>query len=312
MGASLAAIMLASGGCVAAGEDGTASQASEQQAVKAGASAPAPSAAGVPATTTAARPVEPERRDFTLRGRIEQGGLVVGRAPTGVSTVRFNGETLPVTADGYFLIGFDRDASGAAQVAATRRDGSEAVQPLAVQPGDWRLEHVNTPYRGGAASDADFQRRRAGELAQINAARRMVVQSDGWRQNFIWPVKGRLSGYFGSQRVYQGKPGSYHSGTDIAVPTGTPFVAPADGVVILAAETPFTLEGRLLMIDHGNGLNSAFLHCSQLDVKVGDVVRQGQQLGLVGATGRASGPHLHWAAKWRAARIDTRKLAGEM
>ena len=96
------------------------------------------------------------------------------------------------------------------------------------------------------------------------------------------------------------------------MPTGTPFVAPADGVVILAAETPFTLEGRLLMVDHGNGLNSAFLHCSRLDVKAGDVVRQGQQLGLVGATGRASGPHLHWAAKWHAARVDTRKLAGAM
>ncbi len=203
---------------------------------------------------------------------------MVGRAPTGASSVRFNGQTLPVTEDGYFLIGFDRDAGPSARLAATRADGSEAVQSLAVAPGNWRLEHVNTPYRGSASSDADFQRRRAGELAQINAARRMVVESDGWRQHFIWPVKGRLSGYFGSQRVYQGKPGSYHSGTDIAVPTGTPFVAPADGVVILAAETPFTLEGRLLMIDHGNGLNSAFLHSSRLDVKKGDVVRQGQQL----------------------------------
>src|SRR3546814_7641858 len=89
------------------------------------------------------------------------------------------------------------------------------------------------------------------------------LESDGWRQSLRWPATGRLSGFFGSQRVYQGKPGSYHSGTDIAVPAGTPFMAPADGVVTLAATTPFPPEGRLLIVDHGMGLNSAFLHRSE-------------------------------------------------
>ncbi len=252
------------------------------------------------------------RTDFTLNGAVVQGGAVVGRAPSGATAVRFNSELLPLTPDGYFLIGFDRDAPDRATLTASLSDGRDLTRTLTVAPGAWRIEHVNTRYTGGAATTAEFERRRAGELAQINAARRTSSASEGWRQTFIWPVKGRLSGYFGSQRVYQGKPGSYHSGTDIAVPTGTPFVAPADGVVVLAAETPFTLEGRLLIVDHGHGLSSSFLHCSRLDVKIGDVVRQGQQLGLVGATGRASGPHLHWAAKWNTARIDTRKLAGEM
>src|SRR3546814_8713194 len=93
------------------------------------------------------------------------------------------------------------------------------------------------------------------ELAEIAAARSKQVTSDGWRQAFRWPVTGRLSGFFGSQRVYQGKPGSYHSGTDVAVPAGTPFVAPAAGVVVLAASAPFTLEGTLLIVDHGMGLS---------------------------------------------------------
>ncbi len=255
---------------------------------------------------------EPLRSDFNLNGTVAQGGLVVGRVPSGAAAVRFNGEALPLTPDGYSLIGFDRDAPERATLTATLDGGGDLTRILTVASGAWRTEHVNTRYTGGAASTAEYERRRAGELAQINAARRTNSASDGWRQSFIWPVKGRLSGYFGSQRVYQGKPGSYHSGTDIAVPTGTPFVAPADGVVVLAAETPFTLEGRLLIVDHGHGLSSSFLHCSRLDVKIGDVVRQGQQLGLIGATGRASGPHLHWAAKWNTARIDTRKLAGEM
>ena len=305
VGATLGGLIFACAGCSAAGDGDTV--AASQRGNQIATATPPPIIPAKPAI-----PTERVRTDFFLNGTIEQGGLVVGRVPTGASSVRYNGEPLPVTADGYFLIGFDRDAAPIAQLTAMGGDGREIVKTLTIMPGNWRLEHVNTPYRGSASSNADFQQRRAGELAQINAARRMAVESDGWRQNFIWPVKGRLSGYFGSQRVYQGKPGSYHSGTDIAVPTGTPFVAPADGVVILAAETPFTLEGRLLMVDHGNGLNSAFLHCSRLDVKAGDVVRQGQQLGLVGATGRASGPHLHWAAKWHAARVDTRKLAGAM
>ena len=183
---------------------------------------------------------------------------------------------------------------------------------LAVAPGAWRLEHINAPYRGSASSDADFERRRPAELAQIAAARRVDQASDGWRQRFVWPVTGRRSGFFGSQRVYQGKPGSYHSGADIAVPAGATKGVPADGVVVLAASSPFTLEGNLLIVDHGMGLNSAFLHCQRLDVKVGDRVVQGQPLGTVGKTGRATGPHLHWGMKWGDARIDPAKLAGPM
>ena len=141
----------------------------------------------------------------------------------------------------------------------------------------------------------------------------MNAQSEGWRQSFVWPVKGRLSGLFGSQRIYNGTPGSYHSGTDIATgESGTPFAAPADGVVVLAADQPFTLEGRLLMIDHGMGLNSSFLHCSELLVKEGDRVRQGQVIGRIGATGRATGPHLHWSIKWGQARLDPILFTGPM
>lgn len=116
----------------------------------------------------------------------------------------------------------------------------------------------------------------------------------GWRQRFIWPRTGRLSGLFGAQRIYQGTAGAYHGGVDVAGATGATVVAPAAGVVILAADRPYTLEGHLLMIDHGHGLNSAFLHLSRIDVKVGDAVAQGQRIGAIGATGRATGPHLHW------------------
>ena len=274
--------------------------------------APRPAAEPVATPSLPAPPRAPVRPDFTLAGLAEQGAVMVGQAPSDTRTLTFEGKPIPVAADGRFLIAFDRDAAPSARLVATLADGRAVERVLAVAAGSWRLEHINAPYRGSASSDADFERRRPAELAQIAAARNTRVQSDGWRQAFRWPVTGRLSGFFGSQRVYQGKPGTYHSGTDVAVPAGTPFVAPADGVVVLAAATPFTLEGHLLIVDHGMGLSSAFLHCQRLDVKVGDRVVQGQPLGTVGRTGRATGPHLHWGLKWRDARLDPGKLAGAM
>ena len=195
------------------------------------------------------------------------------------------------------------------RLAATLNDGSTVERTLNVAPGDWKLEYINAPYRAGVSSEA-FKARRGPELARIVAARDVDVVSDGWRQDFVWPVTGRQSGYFGSQRVYQGKPGSYHGGADIAVPTGTVFVAPADGVVTLAAKDDFTLEGKLIIIDHGMGLNSAFLHASEILVNEGDRVKQGQPIGKVGQSGRATGPHLHWGLKWKDARIDPLLVAG--
>jgi murein DD-endopeptidase MepM/ murein hydrolase activator NlpD len=266
---------------------------------------PTPMAASALSTPAPSPSIAPARSDqFALPRAPQQGLAMVALAPLGARSVTLDGAELPLTADGRVLIAFDRDAPPAAELRAVRADGSVVTLALAVAPGQWRIEQINAPYRGGAGNDAEFARRRPAELAQINAARRTVVDSDGWRQSFIWPVRGRLSGFFGSQRVYQGKPGSYHSGLDIAAPTGTPFVAPADGVVVLAATAPFTLEGNLLIVDHGMGLSSAFLHAARLDVAAGQVVRQGQPLGTVGATGRATGPHLHWGMRWRSARLD--------
>lgn len=281
-----------------------------------GPGAPPPPAVAVPPPPVAAPQPPPPRVDpapaiaLDTSGAV-QGGLLAGIVSPANVTLTLDSTAVPVAPDGGFIIAFDRDAQPAARLVATGTRGS-AEREIAVAPGNWRIEQVNAPFRGSATSDADFERRRAGETAQINAARRIAVSSNGWRQQFSWPVRGRLSGYFGAQRVYRGQPGSYHSGTDIAAGTGTPFYAPADGVVILAADAPFTLEGNLLMIGHGMGLSSAFLHTSRIDVRVGDVVRQGQQLGLVGATGRVSGPHMHWGMRWGSARIDPSLLAGPM
>ena len=245
-----------------------------------------------------------------LVGEARQGGVMRGTVWTGATGLTLDGQPVPFDDEGNFIIAFDRDAEPQA-LLVTRLPGGDVVQKsLTVAKGDWRIEHVNAALTGGAATSAEFQRRRAGELEQIRAARAATNASDGWRETFIWPVQARISGRFGSQRIYRGTPGSYHTGVDLAGGAGAIYVAPADGVVVLAASSPFTLEGNLLMIDHGMGLNSAFLHASKLLVKEGDKVRQGQPLGVIGATGRASGPHLHWGMKWRDARIDPALLVG--
>jgi murein DD-endopeptidase MepM/ murein hydrolase activator NlpD len=240
---------------------------------------------------------------FVLQRAPQQGLVMLARAPAGTTQLMLDGAALPLADDGLFLLALDRDAAATATLQAVRGTAPPVAVTLRIAPGNWRIERINAPYTGAAGS-AEFQRRRPAELAAIAAARRIGATSEGWRQDFIWPVRGRVAGRFGAQRVFQGKPGSYHSGVDIAAPTGTSFVAPADGVVALAADTPFTLEGNLLIIDHGMGLTSAFLHAARLDVGVGQIVRQGQVLGAVGATGRTTGPHLHWGMRWRDARLD--------
>jgi murein DD-endopeptidase MepM/ murein hydrolase activator NlpD len=275
----------------------------------------APSATRTPAVIPApapARPPEaPRAFDFRLQGRLTQGGLAIGTMPAGATGLLLDGKPVEVAPDGRFLIGFGRDAAPDALIEARLADGASVREALRITPRTWDIQSLPTLPRGTTPTP-EFLRRRAAELARINAARAIHSDSQGWRQHFLWPATGPISGVFGSQRIYAGEPGAPHGGVDVARPTGTPVVAPADGVVILAAEAPFTLEGNLLMIDHGMGLNSAMLHLSRIDVHEGDRVTRGQLVGAIGATGRATGAHLHWGMKWRDERIDPQLLAGPM
>lgn len=248
---------------------------------------------------------------FKIDGRAEQGGVLQGVAPSGTISIALDGKSVAMASDGRFVIGFDRDQSQSARLVARLSDGRTVSQALHVAPRAWRIERVNVAQRPSGAT-AEYLRIRDVELARIAAARAKGVESEGWRQRFIWPAHGRISGLFGSQRIYRGMPGAYHSGVDIAPGAGTPVVAPADGMIVLAGPPAFSLEGHLIIIDHGMGLNSAFLHLATQSVREGDRVRQGQVVGTVGATGRATGPHLHWSMKWNDARIDPQAIAGPM
>ncbi len=242
-------------------------------------------------------------------GTPTQGGLLTGevRADVVALTVRApDGTGTPAAvADGRFLIGFDRDAPARETLEATLADGRTSVFSLTVAPRAWRIEQVDAPYH-----PPGFDARRPAELARIAAARRNESGERGWLARLRWPIVGPIRGLFGAQRVYRGTPGSYHGGLDIAAPTGAVVRAPGAGRVVLATATPFTLEGNLLIIDHGGGLQSALMHLSRIDVREGEEVAAGQPVGAAGATGRATGPHLHWGLTWRGARLDPLLAAG--
>lgn len=298
---AIAAVIALLGGC--AGERAVVAEAPPQRVTT---SVPV---VGVPKPAPTPSPTLPAPT-LSVTGQLTQGGFIRGTVAQGAQSVTLDGEALAVAEDGSFFAAFDRDAVLNHRLVAIF-SGERIVRELAITARDWDIERVDIARRAGGASES-FMRIRRPELARIVAARAEDTGATGWQQDFVWPVTGRISGTFGSQRIYRGEPGSYHSGIDIAGGNGTTYVAPADGVVILATRQPFSLEGYLLMIDHGNGLNSAFLHNSAILVEQGEAVKRGQPIGRIGASGRATGPHLHWSIKWRDARLDPILFTGPM
>nr|WP_243733026.1 M23 family metallopeptidase [Luteimonas yindakuii] len=233
---------------------------------------------------------------------VQQGAMVIGKVPPG-SQVTHAGRTLRVTGYGSVVLGVGRDEAGPLQVAVIRPDGSRHTAAIQVNARDWPLQRVDGVPSATVDPPPAIAERIRREQAQVSAARVRDDARADFAQPFLRPVDGRVSGRFGRARVYNGRPGSPHSGMDIAAPTGTPIRAPAAGVVTFAAPDLY-LTGGTVLLDHGHGISSNFLHMSRIDVAVGDRVEQGQVLGAVGATGRATGPHLHWGMSWFDVRID--------
>ena len=233
---------------------------------------------------------------------VQQGSLVLGKVPSN-ATVRYGTRALRPTNYGTVVLGIGRDEAGPVDVEITTADGRTQTARIAVTPRDWPVENVRGVPPKTVEPPPAIAARIEREQAQVTAARARDDDRADFAQAFVWPVKGRISGRFGNQRVYNGTPKSPHSGMDIAAPTGTPVLAPASGIVTFAAPDLY-LTGGTLLLDHGHGVSSNFLHLSRIDVKVGDRVQQGQVIGAVGATGRATGPHLHWGMNWFDVRVD--------
>jgi murein DD-endopeptidase MepM/ murein hydrolase activator NlpD len=238
--------------------------------------------------------------------RITQGQLVTGRVPPG-STIMLGERDIRVAPEGWFVFGLGRDAPARQIVRFRLPDGTTESVDLTVEQRDWRIERVDGLPPSTVSPDPELEKRIAREQALANKARERDDERLDFLANFLWPVEGRVSGVYGSQRVLNGEPRNPHYGLDVAVPTGTPVKAPAGGIVTLA-ENDFFLTGGTLIVDHGHGVSSVFIHLSRLDKRIGDRVEQGEIIGAVGATGRATGPHMHWGMNWFDVRLDPQLL----
>jgi murein DD-endopeptidase MepM/ murein hydrolase activator NlpD len=247
--------------------------------------------------------------DVSFSGRFVQGGLVTGHVPPGAK-VNFDGRDLRVGDDGAFLIGFGRDTI-AATLALTFADGRGEMRTLAVAKREWQIQRVDgLPQQTVTPNEEELQRIRA-DAALAREARKIDSAAPRFRNGFVWPAIGPISGVYGSQRILNGQPRAPHYGVDIAVATGTPVMAAADGVVSLAHPDMF-LTGKTLILDHGFGLSTVYYHMSAITVDAGQRVKQGQAIGRVGATGRATGPHLHWGMNLFDTRLDPALLVPPM
>ncbi len=248
-----------------------------------------------------AAPVPQEER-VVFPASVPQGALVFGKVPPG-SQVRYRERLLRATGYGTVAFGVGRDETGPLKVDVTLPSGRVEPVSIAVTPRDWPVEHVNGVPPKTVNPPPEIAARIQREQALVTAARERDDERTDFALPFQWPVQGRISGRFGNARVYNGQPGAGHSGMDIAAPDGTPVKAPAGGVVTFASPDLY-LTGGTVLLDHGHGVSSNFLHLSRIDVRVGDRIEPGQVIGAVGATGRATGPHLHWGMNWFDTRID--------
>ena len=246
----------------------------------------------------------------SLDGEPIQGGLMFGQAEPG-TTVTLDGQDVIVSGDGRFVIGFGRDDTGSVTLSITEPGRAAEVKEFVIAPREYNIERVDGLPPRTVTPDPEALERIREESAQVARARAGRDETAVWAGGFVWPSHGRLSGFYGSQRVLNGEPRRPHFGVDVAAPEGTPVYAPADGEVTLAHPDMY-FSGGTIVIDHGQGLSSSFLHLSAIETEVGTVVKQGDLIGRIGMTGRATGPHLDWRMNWLDKRVDPQRLVGEM
>lgn len=247
---------------------------------------------------------------YELEGEAIQGGLMFGNCGSGCK-VSLDGSEILVSPDGRFVIGFDRDESGERSLRVREADGKERTTILTVATRDYQIERVDGLPPQTVTPDPEALERIRLEAAMVASARARRDPRADYAGGFAWPASGRISGVYGSQRILNGEPRRPHYGLDIAAPTGTPVHAPADGVITLAYDDMY-FSGGTIVLDHGHGLSSSFLHLSRILVEAGASVRQGEVIAEIGATGRASGPHLDWRMNWLDRRVDPQLLLGEL
>ncbi len=249
--------------------------------------------------TAAQADVSPQR--LTLTGTLQQGSLVIGKTAPSARVV-FDGKKLSVGASGLFAFGLQYDQTKASTVTAHFEDGTSDSRDVTPVLRKYEVQAINGLPQNYVSPPEEIEKRIKREHALLAEARSHDTDADWFAEPFDWPAKGIISGWFGSQRILNGTPSAPHFGVDVAAGEGGEIHAPVNAVVALAEQ--FYLEGGYTLLDHGRGVFTGYFHQSRQLVKAGDQIQRGQLIGHVGHTGRATGPHLHWAMNWFQVRLD--------
>ncbi len=249
-------------------------------------------------------------RGAELRGSFTQGGLLIGKTAQ-QSRVFFDGKTVRVSSDGDFLIGFGRDAKLDWTLVIEQPDGQRFENAISINPRDYDIQRIEGLPQKMVTPPEEVLTRIREDTRLVREARRTDDARTDFLEPIDWPVVGIITGVYGAQRVLNGEPRRPHYGIDIHAPTGTPVKAPASGIVTMAHQDMY-FSGATLIIDHGHGLSSTFLHLEQILVEPGEYVAKNQTVATVGSSGRSTGPHLDWRLNLFSARLDPQLIAGEM
>ncbi|WP_027328972.1 M23 family metallopeptidase [Marinimicrobium agarilyticum] len=243
-------------------------------------------------------------------GQWQQGAVIRGSVPPGTA-ITVDDKPVRVSEEGLFVFGLDRDAPASVTVTVKTPEAEPQVRRFDVKARDYRIQRIEGVPQSTVTPNPEQVARARKEAAMAWKARQKALERTDFMTDFQWPLTGIITGVYGSQRFYNGEPRRPHYGVDIAAPQGTTVVAPAPGVVTLVHDDMF-FSGGTLIVDHGQGLSSTFIHLHKILVEEGDEVAQGQAIAQVGATGRATGPHLDWRMNWFDHRVDPTTLVGPM
>ena len=246
-----------------------------------------------------------EQVNVVLNGKFTQGALLRGQAPAGAK-VTLNGETVQTNKDGKFVVGFEREAPLQQMLVVKLDNGQKWQRDITLEKREYNIQRIDGLEQKMVSPPAEVTARIKKDNINVANARSGNTDLDALFTRFEWPAKGVISGVYGSQRILNGVPKWPHYGLDIANETGTPVYAPVDGVVTMANDLYYS--GNTLILDHGMRVFSTFLHMDTITVEVGETVKQGEQIGTIGSTGRSTGPHLDWRINLGNTRLDPQTI----
>jgi murein DD-endopeptidase MepM/ murein hydrolase activator NlpD len=247
-----------------------------------------------------------QAQELELQGTLTQGSLLRGELKN-ASNLQLDGKVIAVSSEGFFALGFGRNAELTHTLSWQDANGEINKKIIQLTPREYDIQRIEGVAGKYVSPPPEVTERIRLDNSQIGAARKRQDDRSDFMQAFIWPAEGPISGVYGSQRVFNGTPKNPHYGLDVAGPTGTPVYAPADGIVTLFVPDMY-YSGGTMIIDHGMGVSSTFLHLSEGLVEPGTTVKQGQLVAKVGATGRVTGAHLDWRINWFGERLDPQLL----